>query len=179
MSKEFVNGYALALFSLAKEEKKLKKVKEESLELVSALVENKDYLDLLSSKRLDFESKETMIVKAFKGTDKNILNFLLLTASKGISKIVIPTLEKLIRLINEELKIKEGIVYTTVKLTPAQIKNIEDKVAKQLGFKPTLINKLDAELVSGFKVVVDDEVIEDSVASRLEQIKYELLREEN
>lgn len=178
MAQEHINGYALALFSLAKEEKKLKKVKEDSLEIIEALKANEEFLELLRSKRIEFDSKETMIQKAFKGADKNILNFLLIVAQKGNAKQVPHILTKLVSLINDELGIKEGFIYTVKKLSADEMKKIETKVSKQLGFKPTLINKLDPELISGFRVVVGDEVIEDSVASRLQQIKYELLREE-
>lgn len=178
MVKEHINGYALALFSLAKEEKKLKKVKEDSSAILEALKSGEEYLELLRSKRIDFESKEKMIQTAFKGADKNIINFLLIVAKKGNAKIIAHVLAKLVSFINDELGIKEGFVYSTTKLTPDQMKKIETKVSKQLGFKPTLTNKLDPELISGFRVVIGDEVIEDSIASRLQQIKYELLREE-
>lgn len=179
MSSEHINGYSLALFSLAKEEKKLKQVKEGALSISESFKENPEYVHLLSSKRLDMDTKEKMVSKAFKGMNKNLINFILLTAKNGKTTIVVPVLNKLVKYINEDLKIKEGIVYSAQKLTAAEIKKIETRVSKQLGFKPTLVNKLDAFLISGIKIVVDDEVIEDSINSRLEQIKQSLLREEN
>ena len=179
MATEHINGYALALFSLAKEEKKLKKMKDGALVISESLKDNEDYLHLLSSKRLDMTTKEKMVAKAFKGMDQHLINFILITAKTGKATIVVPVLNKLTKYINEDLNIKEGIVYSSQKLTSVEISKIETSVSKQLGFKPKLINKLDAFLVSGIKVVVDDEVIEDTVSSRLEQIKQLLLREEN
>lgn len=179
MSSEHINGYSLALFSLAKEEKKLKQVKEGALTIANSFKENPEYAHLLSSKRLDMDTKEKMVSKAFKGLNKNLINFILLTAKTGKASIVVPVLNKLIKYINQDLKIKEGVVYSAQKLSASEIKKIETKVSKQLGFKPTLVNKLDAFLISGIKVVVDDEVIEDSITSRLEQIKQSLLKEEN
>ena len=179
MATEHINGYALALFSLAKEEKKLKKMKDGALVISESLKDNEDYTHLLSSKRLDMATKEKMVAKAFKGVEKHLINFILIVAKSGKATIVVPVLNKLISYINEDLNIKEGIVYSSQKLTGAEIKKIETKVSKQLGFKPKLVNKIDAFLISGIKIVVGDEVIEDSVESRLEQIKQLLLREEN
>lgn len=179
MATEHINGYALALFSLAKEEKKLKKMKDGALVISESLKDNEEYMHLLSSKRLDMATKEKMVAKAFKGIEKHLINFILITAKSGKATIVVPVLNKLIAYINEDLNIKEGIVYSSQKLTGAEIKKIETRVSKQLGFKPKLVNKIDAFLISGIKIVVGDEVIEDSVESRLEQIKQLLLREEN
>lgn len=179
MSREHLNGYALALFSLAKEEKKLNKYKEDAILMHTALDENLEYLHLLSSNRISNNDKEKMVNNAFKGVHKNLINFVLILSKSHKVVQASAILKRFVKYVNEDLKIKEGIVYSTSKLSPAKIKELEKRVSKQLGFKPTLINKLDAELISGFRIVVEDEVIEDSITSRLEQIKYQLLREEN
>lgn len=177
---EHINGYSLALFSLAKEEKKLKQYKAQSVLVIDALTEVEEYERLLHSNSIETEVKHKMITQAFgKKLNKNLLNFLLLLVDRNKFNVACPALKKLVKFINEEANIHEGTVYTAIKLTPAELKKIEKKTEKLLKMDITLINKTDAEMISGFKVVVGDEVIEDTIASRLEDIKNQLLGKEN
>ena len=177
---ENINGYSLALFSIAKEEKKLKQFKEQSQLIIDSLIESDGYENILSSNSITIEEKQGMLKKAFtKGLNKNLLNFLLILVEKNRFKIVRQVLFKLIKFINEDLNINEGIVYTPIKLMTKDLKAIELRTGKLLSTKVTLVNKIDAELISGFKVVVGDEIIEDTISSRLEDIKNQLLRKEN
>lgn len=177
----YINGYALALFSLAQQEKKLIKTKEQSLLVIEALEENLEYVSMLNSKSFDADTKHELITKGFsKKVSKNILNFLLIISDRSKMNLAIPVLRKLVKLINQQEGIQEGVVYSTTNLTPAELTKITNKTSKMLGKKVTLVNKLDVKLISGIQIVVQDEVIEDSVNSRYEQLRNELLqRKEN
>ncbi|MCK5806794.1 MAG: ATP synthase F1 subunit delta [Mycoplasmataceae bacterium] len=171
-----IDGYSLALLSLATEEKKLKQYKEQSLLIYNSLKEVDDYEHFMESKSVSKDMKKEMLTKAFKKKlNKNLFNFLLLLVDRNKFVVCKPALLKLIKLIDIKLDIHEGIIYTPVKLTPKEIKDIEKKLEKELKIKPTLINKIDVELVSGFKIYIDDELIEDNVFSRLEDIRNQLL----
>lgn len=177
---DHINGYSLALFSLAKEEKKLKQYKEQATQIVEALAEAEEYEKILSSNSIDANTKEKMIKQAFsKGLNKNLLNFLLVLVDRNKFRVAKPALTKLVKFINEDQNINEGVVFTAVKLTPQELKDIQKRTEKVLGMKITLINKIDVELISGFRVQVGDEVIEDTVSSRLEDIRNQLLGKGN
>lgn len=178
--KEYINGYSLALFSLAKEEKKLKQYKIQAKEVVEALIEAEGYESMLSSNSITVKTKEKIIKEAFgKKFEKNLLNFLLLLVDRNKFRVAKPALLKLIKFINEATNINEGVVYTPVKLLPKEIKDIEIRTEKLLKIKISLINKIDTGLMSGFKVQIGDEVIEDTISSRLEDIRNQLLGKEN
>lgn len=172
----YINGYALALFSLAKEEKKLKAYKEESLALIEAFEQNEDYLTMLNTKSIHIEDRQDLIKKAFgKTVRKNILNFMFLLIERSKVKLAVPVLSKLVKLINKDQNIDEGVVYSTDLLTKPEVTKIEKRTSTILGKKVVLINKIDKELISGIKIIVQDEVIEDSVVSRFEQLRQSLL----
>ena len=177
---EHINGYSLALFSLAKEEKKLKQYKTQATSVVEALSEVEEYEVVLSSKSIDSDKKIKMIKQAFsKKLNKNLLNFLFILVERNKFRIAKPALLKLVKFINQEKKIHEGVVYTSVKLTPKELKDLEARVSKILSMKVNLVNKIDTEIISGFKVQVGDELIEDTIASRLAGIRNQLLRKDN
>ncbi len=175
---EHINGYALALFSIAQEEKKLKQYKEKSLATIEAIEENSRIIHLLDSKSIDIEERKVIVKKAFKSTNKNMINLLFILVERSKFHMAMPILKKFVKLTNKILNIKEGTAYSVKPLEPKELKEIETRTSKILGYKVVLINKLDAELLSGIKIIVGDEIIEDTVLSRLEQIKYELLKKE-
>ena len=84
-------------------------------------------------------------------------------------------LNKLNKYLQDILKIEQGIIYSTEKLTSVKIKKIEEKVSKELDKKITLKNLIDKELIGGFKIVVGSIVIEDSVKSELRAMKDSLI----
>ncbi len=177
---DHINGYALALFSLGQEEKKLKNYKDNAMDLIHAFAHNPDYIKLLDSKSMPNEMKHQMIQKAVgKKVEKSILNFIKILVDRSKVNLLVAILTKLIKLINTDLKISEGIVYTISPLNKGELSKVESRTSKMMGHKITLRNKIDAELVSGLKIVVGDETIEDSILSRLEFIKYELLDKED
>lgn len=172
---EHINGYALALLSLAKEENKLKQYKTQSEQIIESIEENPKYLEIMSTKSIDKEVKKELISAAFARMNKNLLNLMFILSERHKFKMLVHILEKLIKFINTEEKINEGIVYTNEKLTPATIKSLEKKVSTSLGLKVKLVNKLDAEIISGFRIIVDDQLIEDTIESRLAGLKETLL----
>ena len=177
---EHINGYALALFSIAQDEKKIKQYKEYSLATIEAIEDNEEVIHLLDSKSISVEKRQDIIKKAFKSTNKNMINLLFILVERSKFYMTIHILKKFIKLANNILNIKEGIVYSIKFLDDSEMKDVQSRTSKILGYKVVLKNKIDAELLSGIKIIVGDEIIEDTVISRLEQIKYELLkREEN
>ena len=176
----YINGYALALLSLSKEEKKLKAYKEQSLALIEAFELNEDYIGVLNTKSIPVETRRDLAKKAFgKKISKNILNFMFLLIERSKVNLAIPVLKKLVKLINEDMNIDEGTVYSVIPLSKLEVTKIEKKTSTILGKKVVLINKIDKELISGIKVIVQDEVIEDSVISRFEQLRQTLLERED
>ncbi|WKX02149.1 ATP synthase F1 subunit delta [Candidatus Mycoplasma mahonii] len=177
---EYINGYALALLSLAQEEKKLKHYKQFSIDTIEAIEDNEEIIHLLDSKSIELEERIKIVKTTFKKTNNNFINLLSILVERSKFYLIIGILKKFIKLSNNILNIKEGIVYSVNELTKKELEDIQTRTFKTLGYQVVLSNKLDAELVSGLKIIVGDEIIEDTVMSRLEAIKYELLkRKEN
>ena len=172
---EHINGYALALLSLAKEENKIKQYKTHAEQIIESVEANEKYLDIMTTKSIDSSTKLELIKEAYKSINKNLMNLMFILVERHKFKLLVPVLKKLIKFINNEEKINEGVVYTNEPISPAMVKKLETKASKDLGIKVKLVNKLDADIVSGFRIVVDDQLIEDTIESRLEDLKQTLL----
>ena len=172
----YINGYALALFSLAQEENKLIQYKSDSQEIVEAFEQNIEFISILNTKSIPIEERQDLVTKALgKKTNKNIVNFIYILIERSKANILIPALKKLIKLINVEKGIDEGVVYSTTPLSKTELSKVIKKTSDMLGKKVTLVNKIDKELISGIRIIVQDEIIEDNISSRFEQMKNELL----
>ena len=167
-------GYALALLDIAKEEKITKKIYLQINQIIESLEKNEEFVLLLDS-NIEQAKKEKLIKNVFKNIHWSLTNVAMILMIKNNFKYFKDILNKLNKYLQDILKIEQGIIYSTEKLTSVKIKKIEEKVSKELGKKSTLKNLIDKELIGGFKIVVGSIVIEDSVKSELKAMKDSLI----
>lgn len=167
-------GYALALLDIAKEEKITKKIYLQINQIIESLEKNEEFVLLLDS-NIQQSKKEKLIKNVFKNIHWSLTNVAMILMIKNNFKYFKDILNKLNKYLQDILKIEQGIIYSTEKLTSVKIKKIEEKVSKELDKKITLKNLIDKELIGGFKIVVGSIVIEDSVKSELKAMKDSLI----
>ena len=167
-------GYALALLDIAKEEKITKKIYLQINQIIESLEKNEEFVLLLDS-NIQQAKKEKLIKNVFKNIHWSLTNVAMILMIKNNFKYFKDILNKLNKYLQDILKIEQGIIYSTEKLTSVKIKKIEEKVSKELDKKITLKNLIDKELIGGFKIVVGSIVIEDSVKSELRAMKDSLI----
>ena len=167
-------GYALALLDIAKEEKITKKIYLQINQIIESLEKNEEFVLLLDS-NIEQAKKEKLIKNVFKNIHWSLTNVAMILMIKNNFKYFKDILNKLNKYLQDILKIEQGIIYSTEKLTSVKLKKIEEKVSKELDKKITLKNLIDKELIGGFKIVVGSIVIEDSVKSELRAMKDSLI----
>ena len=171
-------SYAIALFDLANEAKQLEKYQEETKAISNILKDNKEFLNLLTNQFINKEDKKQLLDNVFKGkVEGMILNFLKLLVDKQRFNLSVEIFKEFNSLANDYRGIKEGILYTASSLEEAKIKAIEAKVAQKLGKKVELTMVKDETLIGGFKVVISDLVIDNSIKNKLESLKNDLVEE--
>ena len=168
-------SFALALLELTHETKKSAKIYQEAKVVLQVLEQQPEFGHLISDLNLDFATKSKLLNQAFGKLDVIILNSMLFLAQTNRFLMLTLILKKLVQLLAQELKIQEGIVYSTTTLKPNQIKDLEKKLSKQMGSQISLTNHIDKELIGGFKVVIDDYLIDHSVKAELANLKHHLL----
>ena len=168
-------SFALALYDLLNDSKKNSKHYSEIFLILKLLEDNPEFIEILDDLFLSFDKKSKLLKEAFANVNELILNAMLILVNSSHFAMIIPILKKLKELFQQDLKIKEGLVYSTTKLNDKTIKLLEQKVGNDLQVKVRLENYIDKELIGGFKIVVDDYVVEDSVKSHLKNLKEQLI----
>lgn len=171
-------SYAVALFELANEAKQLELYQEETKAISNILKDNKEFLNLLTNQFINKEDKKQLLDNVFKNkVDAMVLNFLKLLVDKQRFNITLDVFKEFNSLANDYRGIKEGVLYTASLLDEAKVKAIEAKIAQKIGKKVELTMVKDETLIGGFKVVISDLVIDNSIKNKLESLKNDLVEE--
>ncbi|MBE6113986.1 MAG: F0F1 ATP synthase subunit delta [Erysipelotrichaceae bacterium] len=169
--------YATALFELACEKQCADNWQEQMRFVKSVFAKNKEYLAFFSHYRITLEEKQAVLRGVFENKiDRDLMNFLFLLLDKKRIGNIVKISTAFNTLCNEAKNVSEGIVYSVNELSAEQKDAIEATVGKKLGVTLDLTNRLDANLISGVKVVVGDNVIDGSLQHRITSLKSELLK---
>lgn len=164
--------YAIALLTIAKEENKVKEYVEEVEQLINIFENNLDLVKLIKDFGLSKDEKKETISLCFKNkVSEYILNLFYVLIDNKRGGYVLDVCNEFVRIGLNELNIKRGIVYSTIKLTLKQLKGMESKISKMLNANVTLRNIIDENLLGGFKIQVEDYILDDSMKYRLEKLK--------
>ncbi len=172
--------YASAIVSIARDEKKIKEYKAAFFELFDVMNSNKDVKRYLESYFVKIEDKYKMIdelCSSFKL--EGLTNFLKLITKKHLIFRFNDIFRAVNKLMNEELGIDEGFVYSTEALSEERIAQIEDAISKRLGHRVELKNRIDESLIGGVKVVVRDHVYDGTIKTKLASLKENLKERRN
>mgnify|MGYP004459463967 FL=1 len=172
----FVN-YAAALFSLAKDEKKVATYRKEIKEVEKILTGDPMFLECFSSYKVSHEDIYHLLDEAFKGLESpSLLPFLKLLVSKHLISSISEISEAFYGMCNEYLGIKEGLIYSTSRLTEEEISRLEKTLEDKLSCKVSLKNKIDHNLIGGVRIVLDGKIYDGSVENKIETLRKKLLK---
>lgn len=179
MDEDVVNQWSNGLFQLTREIKKVTKFAEESNQLIDIFTIYPDFINITSSSNLTAEVRKTIIIDTFKDRiEPYMLNFFLLLIDQHNFRYVRLILKEFRKMCNEYHDINYGIIYSVVKLSSQQIKEIQLKVEKIINHKIEVINKIDESLIGGIKVKVQNQVFDGSIKGQIERLKSQLLNHE-
>ena len=169
------NRYAEALFQLSEEENITKEIYKELRNVVELVKGNKELDNVLKSPLVAKNEKIQLIEALFNNKiNNNLKNFLKILVEKGrISSL--KSIELTFKeLLNNKNNIIEGTVISAVALTEKQVKELEEKLSKKYNKNVTLENKVDKTILGGVVIRLGNTQIDGSVKTRLDNIKDQL-----
>ena len=167
--------YANGLFSIALEENKVDLYRKRIKMIKNVFEENDDFLHLLSSCFISNEEKDEIIDKVFKSEEEYIRNFIKIIFINKRGNCLIKILNEFIKTCNENLNIKDGVIYSVNKLSNEQIEKIQESLSTRLNCKVELTNSIDEKLLGRVKVTIEDKILDGSIKNKLEKLKESLI----
>lgn len=164
--------YAEALLILSDEKSWFERSLDNLKAITKAYLDTLDLRNMLDSPEIKIHEKKTLIAKIFNNFDKQVVNFVLLLIDKGRINFLPHILDEYIILTNKLKKVLDIEIISSEKLTPDQIKNIENKYKKLYNEnKINSIQTIDKSLIGGVKVIIGDKIYDDSIKSHLQKLK--------
>ena len=170
------SNYGLALYSLALDLDKVSEYQKEIKELSHIFIENADFIMVLGSSFLPIEERQEILRKTLVGVDDNIMSFILVIMDNNRVNEILDIFDSFNSYCNEYRGVKEGLVYSTVKLDQKVISQIEEKIAKIENNKVELKNIIDPSLIGGVKIVIHDHIYDGSIKHHIEMMKTDLMK---
>lgn len=165
--------YAKALVELAEESKKTKAVEADLSALEKILTDSADFRAMIASPVISRADQQAVLAEIGKkaGFDKLTINFLKTLADNRR----LYSLSKMIAAVRLDLSKRRGEMKASVKvaqdLSPAQRKELEAALSKSAGVDVTVDVKVDPSILGGMIVTMGSQMIDDSVARKLEKLR--------
>lgn len=176
-SDSLVKSYAEALFQVARAEEKLDRVEEELTRLNKSLDSNAELREFLSDTKISSEGKKSGLFQIFGGKISAItLHWINMVVDQGRQRRLPVIIEAFLTLAEEAREKVTAEVITSIPLTQDLANRLEQQLSKVTKKRVFLKPMVDASILGGVIVKVENKVIDGSVRHRLEEIKNEMIK---
>ena len=171
--------YAKAFFALAKEKGLTAELQKDANLISSVCRSSSDFNILIDSPIIATSGKIKAIKSIFEGkVNLYSLNFLVLIVENRREKYIPGIFRNLEELYHIEEGIKTAILTSAQPLDIAFVEQIRKSIESEIGGKVELSEVIDAKVIGGFVLRVDDNQYDASISTQLKKIKEKLLQAE-
>ena len=169
--------YALALFELSDESKKLEEVEEQVTALLKLVSDSKDFSNLIKDPTTNQDDLIKVITKIsdnFK-LDNLIKNFLIFLVNKRRFFYVEQIMKSFVEICSEKRGELKAELKSAKELSSDEINKITDELTKNFSSKIKLNYKYDKSLIGGLIVQVGSTMVDTSIKNKLQQIENRMI----
>lgn len=168
--------YSKALYQVGQEAGKTEAIHKDINLLLDTLKESKEFANLLSSPIVKTSEKVRIFSVIFEGNiEPIVINFFNLLAKNKREQFLFEMCLNYNQLFKAEKGIQEAILTTSIPLNKTSKKEILEFLKKKFKLNIELKEHVNPEIIGGFKLRIDDQQIDASIASKLRKIRTELL----
>jgi F-type H+-transporting ATPase subunit delta len=168
--------YAKSLLDLAKEKNVEEKVYEDMKLFTQVCDENHQFYLLLKSPIVSHYDKLTILQKVFTGkVDPASMSIFEIITRKNREEMLPHIAEDYLRQYELLKDIQKAYITTAAPLTAAQKTEFQKIVADATGKKVEIVEKIDANLIGGYILTVNDRQIDTSVKTKLNELRVKFM----
>ncbi|MEG0315158.1 MAG: ATP synthase F1 subunit delta [Erysipelotrichaceae bacterium] len=172
MGTNIAKAYADAIYLIGQEDNKTKEYNEE-LKMICEINENNlELIQVMSSPKINKDEKKELLVNIYKDKiDIHILNFMKLLVDKNHYKELV----KIGMLFEKQYYEDEGIaianVASALELDDMEIEQLKKMLEAKTNKKIIMKVIVDKRVIAGIRVEINGEVMDNTIATKLEKIK--------
>lgn len=172
MSAQKINGYVAAMFEVAVANEALAVVEDEMFRLARSYESNDQLRSSLGDSSLPTERRQKIVEQLLGGKAHNVtVQLASMLVGTGHVALLPEVADALVKRASSEKQQEVAEVRSAVALNDAQKTRISEALAKATGKKLNLKVVVDPSVIGGIVATVGDEVIDDTVRTRLDQVK--------
>lgn len=171
LTSKVAKRYAQGLLNFTSEKNEVNLVYNEMKIFIKTFCSSSDLKNVLESPFIDAKKKITIIKEIFKNFSKSSLNFLELIIKQGRESHFLAIAQEFIEKINTSKGLKKVTLTTASPLSDELKKSILKNTAFNLGDNYELFTQIKPEILGGYILRMDDFQIDNSVKTKLDNLK--------
>lgn len=175
MFEERASSFAKAFYDLAREENQPKEYQEALSGVLKTLNKSEELRTTLLSYALPKERLYALIDAVWGQGLKSLCPFLKTLVKNHAMGYFSEIVTAFSSLVNEGLGVEEGLAYSAIPLSQAELSRVEEAVGSVLQKKVSLDNRVEPALIGGVKVAIAGKVYDGSIARKLSELRKSLI----
>lgn len=175
MNDQRIEGYARALFEIARAEGTIDQVEDELFRFARAFESSDSLRSALADQTIPAARRQGIIEDLLGGKSSNTtVQLVSMVAGSGRASDIVAIIDRLVARASSAKNLEVAEVRTAVPLTGDQETRLAAALTKATGKSVNLKVVVDPSVIGGLVATIGDTVIDGSVRSRLEQLKSRL-----
>jgi F-type H+-transporting ATPase subunit delta len=175
MSDARIEGYARALFEIARAEGTLDEVEDELFRFARSYESSDALRTTLTDEHLPVEKRQAIVEDLLDGkATTTTVQLISMVVGSGRSREIPAIVDSLVQHASSAKQLDVAEVRTAVELTPDQVDRLKAALENATGQTLNLKTTVDPTVIGGVVATIGDVVIDDTVRTRIDQLKSRL-----
>ncbi len=172
MSVTQINAYVVAMFEIASANDSVSAVEDDMFRLARAIESNEQLRAALNDTSLPADRRQNIVEQLLGGKAHNVtVQLVSLLVGTGHISLLPQVADALVKRASSSKQMEVAEVRSAVVLTDAQKARLAEALSKVAGKPVNLKVVVDPSVIGGLVATIGDEVIDDTVRTRLDQVK--------
>ncbi len=172
MSTAQVNAYVVAMFEIASANDAVSAVEDDMFRLARAIESNEQLRAALNDTSLPSDRRQKIVEQLLGGKAHNVtVQLVSMLVGTGHISLLPQVADALVKRASSSKQLEVAEVRSAVALTDAQKARLAEALGKAAGRPVNLKVVVDPNVIGGLVATIGDEVIDDTVRTRLDQVK--------